>query len=225
MLIFELWNDTQPQCLLRSTTPSSIQILQVLPGDSLSIVLCIYKQTSCTSISVIVLPTNYSTDQRVWYSTRLRYAHMINFEPVTLTHSCLAIDDQQFLTVFIKCARGGSEKKNISCFSLVYGFLTLYKSESGSVGWPCSCKKRRFGEAPSKVAPITFSSHRSTRYTASQNSGWIFSPVRFTHVKWAKGNLSFVKRPLTMMTSMDFVRGWQAMVLSTPCNDRSKCSR
>lgn len=55
--------------------------------------------------------------------------------------------------------------------------------------------------------------------------GWIFSPVRVTHVKCANGNLSFVKSPLTMTTSMDFARGWQATVLSTPCNNRSNCSR
>ena len=145
---------------------------------------------------------------------------MLNFELVILTHSCLAVDDQQFLTVLIKC--GGSEK---SRFSLVCGLGTLYRTSPGLGVGPCSCRKWRFGEIPSKVAPITFISHRSTRYTASQNSGWIFSPVRLTHVKCTNGNLSSVKSPLTMMTSMDFARGWQATVLSTPCNNRSNCSR
>ena len=36
-------NNRHPWCLFGSTTPSSIQILQVFPGGGLSIVLCIYK--------------------------------------------------------------------------------------------------------------------------------------------------------------------------------------
>ena len=130
--------------------------------------------------------------------------HTLNFELVALTYSCLAVDDQQFLALLIKY--GGSEKKNISRFSLVWGLGTLYRTEQGSVVDPCTCRKWQCGEAPSKVAPITFSSHLSTWYTASQNNGWIFSPVKSAHLKWASGNLSFVKSPLTMMTNIVFVR-------------------
>ena len=114
--------------------------------------------------------------------------HTLDFELVALTHSCLAVDDQQFLTLLIKY--GGSEKKNISRFSLVWGLGTLYRTEQGSVVDPCTCRKWQCGEAPSKVAPITFSSHLSTWYTGSQNNGWIFSPVKSAHLKWASGNLS-----------------------------------
>ena len=55
--------------------------------------------------------------------------------------------------------------------------------------------------------------------------GTELSPVGFMHVKWANGKLSFVKSHLAMVTSMDFARSWQAKVLSTPCDDRSNCSR
>ena len=50
---------------------------------------------------------------------------------MALTYSCLAVDDQQFLALLIKY--GGSEKKNISRFSLVWGLGTLYMTEQGSV--------------------------------------------------------------------------------------------
>ena len=50
--------------------------------------------------------------QGVGYSIRLRYCAHVELLLVTLTHSCLALDDQQFLTVFIKCGRS---EKIISC--------------------------------------------------------------------------------------------------------------
>lgn len=139
----------------------------------------------------------------------------LNFELVIFTHSCLAVDDQQFLTVLIKC--GGSEK---SRFSLVCGLGTLYRTSPGLGVGPCSCRKC------GSIESGTHHFHLTPLYSVhSFPEQWIFSPVRLTHVKCTNGNLSFVKSSLTMMTSIDFARGWQATVLSTPCNDRSNCSR
>ena len=78
------------------------------------------------------------------------------------TQSSLAFEDQQFLVVFKRW--DGSEKKNSMRPSLAYGLGTLCRTVGleGCV-MPCSLMNRRFGDAPTKVAAMTFKVQRSIR--------------------------------------------------------------
>lgn len=131
---------------------------------------------------------------------------------VILTHSPLR-------TVLSKC--GGSIKKEL-CQSGAYRFRTLFIRE-WFIGL-CNWNNRRFAASPSHVSASTLKPQNSKHDSASQKGLNISSPESAVHENCAKGKYNLLKRPFTIMTSMELASAsWLSLLLSADLWSCSKC--